>query len=374
MNLSAIQGIGEKKAVAAICLLILAVMIVAAFWPFNPHPANHVAWLSDENGLCFSGRGLILSSGTFKFPDSGTSVGVSLEIWLEPSQERNSTSLLAFSSRANPEQFRLRQAQNYLLILQEPLPTSHHSAMTWLWVPHAFQARKRTYIAITSGAQGTTVYLDGVPTEKSSNFKIIGKDFSGQLIVGGSPVAYDTWRGKLWGVVLFSRELTQAQVSEHYQAWVKGQPEVIKNDQPAALYTFGERAGNTVHNQARSGPDIAIPRSFFIPYKPFLESPWKEFYPNRAYLRGVLINIAGFVPFGFFFCMYLFSGQASGRAVVITILLGAAFSLTIEVLQVFIPMRDSGTTDIFTNTLGTTIGALLCRWRASQGSLPKRKL
>ena len=371
MNLSAFPAIGEKKTLAAICLLILSIMIVAAFWPFTPHPANHVAWLGDENGLRFSGRGIILSSRAFEFPGSGTPAGVSLELWLEPFQERYSTSLLAFSSPANPEQFRLRQSQNYLLVLQESLPTSRHSAMTSLWVPHAFQARKRRFIAITSGAEGTTVYLDGLPAEKSSNFKIAGRDFSGQLIVGGSPVAYDTWRGELLGVSLFGREISPAQVSDHYQDWLKGQAEAIKNDQPAALYTFAERTGNTAHNQAVSGPDLAIPESFLIPYKPFLKAPWKEFYPTRAYLRDVLINIAGFVPFGFFFCMFLSSGQASRKTMIATIVLGTAFSLTIEVLQVFIPMRDSGTTDLFTNTLGTAVGALLCHWKASRTLLRK---
>ena len=103
MNLSAFPAIGEKKTLAAICLLILSIMIVAALWPFTPHPANHVAWLGDENGLRFSGRGIILSSRAFEFPGSGTPAGVSLELWLEPFQERYSTSLLAFSSPANPE-------------------------------------------------------------------------------------------------------------------------------------------------------------------------------------------------------------------------------------------------------------------------------
>jgi glycopeptide antibiotics resistance protein len=118
-----------------------------------------------------------------------------------------------------------------------------------------------------------------------------------------------------------------------------------------------------VRNQVSSGPDLGIPRRFQIPYKPFLKAPWNEFYPYRAYLKDVFINIAGFVPFGFFFCMYLSAaaGKVSRKTVVATIILGAAFSTTIEVLQWFIPVRDSGTTDILTNTLGTTIGATLCR-------------
>jgi glycopeptide antibiotics resistance protein len=59
--------------------------------------------------------------------------------------------------------------------------------------------------------------------------------------------------------------------------------------------------------------------------------------------------------------MYLSWGQASRKTVLATIVLGAVFSLTIEVLQWYIPMRDSGTTDILTNTLGTALGAVLYR-------------
>jgi len=214
---------------------------------------------------------------------------------------------------------------------------------------------------MSSGTGSTTVYLDGIPTERSPVFKITQKDLSGQLIVGTSPTVYDTWRGKLLGLALFGQELTPSQVSEHYRAWLDGRSEVVENSRPVALYTFGERTGHIVHNQIASGPDLTIPDSFRIPYKPLLKAPWNEFYPNFAYLREVFINIAGFIPFGFFFCMFFSSGQPSRKTVVATVVLGTFFSLTIEVLQRYIPMRDSGTTDIFTNTLGTALGALLYR-------------
>lgn len=361
MRLSLFRTVREKKTLAGICLVILCVMIVAAFRPFNLLPANHVTWLSNENGLRFSGGGIVLSPKSFEFPDSRSPAGASLELWLEPSQEEYSAALLSFSSPANPEQFRLRQSHDFLLIIQEPFASARHSGMTPLWVPHAFQAHKRRLIDISSGMQGTTVYLDGVPAESSPTLRITKKDFSGQLVIGTSPAVYDTWRGKLLGLAVFGRELTPSQVSEHYQAWLNERPEAIRGDQPAALYTFAERGGNIVHNQILFGPDLAIPVTFTIPYKPFLKSFWKEFYPTRGYLSDVLINIAGFVPLGFFFCMLFSSGQPSRKTVVATIILGASFSLTIEVLQWYIPSRDSGTTDIFTNTLGTAIGAMLYR-------------
>lgn len=173
MRLSLFRAIREKKTLAILCFGILSVMIVAAFWPFNPNPANHVTWLSNQNGLRFNGGGIVLTTKGSEIANSPSTAGVSLELWLEPSQESYSNALLAFSSPANPEQFRLRQSHDFLLILQEPRPRARHMGMTWLWVPHAFQAHKRGFIAISSGASGTTVYLDGVndaepPHPKSS--------------------------------------------------------------------------------------------------------------------------------------------------------------------------------------------------------------
>lgn len=373
MRLSGFRTIHEKKTIIAICFGILSVMVVAAFWPFNPHPANHVTWLSGENGIRFGGGGLVLSSKDFEFPDAQSPAGASLELWLEPAQEKYPTALLSFSSPANPGQFRLRQAYDFLLVLQESFPSARHSGMTSLWVPHVFQAHKRRFVTISSGEQGTTVYLDGVLAAHSPSFRIAPKDVCGQLVVGTSPVTYDIWRGKLFGLTLFGHELTAAQVLEHYQAWLNGQPEVVKSDQPAALYAFVGRSESIVHNQVVSGPDLVIPDSFSVPYKPFLKSPWQEFYPNQVYFRDVLVNIAGFVPLGFFFCMLFASRQPSQKAMIATIILGAAFSLTIEVLQGFIPMRDSGTTDIITNTLGTAVGAILYRDGALEGLVGRLK-
>src|SRR5215469_141656 len=249
MNLSGSPTFGEKKALASLCLLIFGVMLVAAFWPFRLHPKNRVTWLGNERGLHFGGGGIVLGSKEFEFSDSGATAGVSLEMWVEPSQDKYSAALLAASSRRNPEQFRLRQDSDGLLVLQEPFSSSRHSALAALWVAHAFQAHQRSFISISSGTRGTTVYVDGVPTKKSSTFRLTEKDFSGQLIIGSAPAdTYDTWRGEFLGMALFGRELSQAQVAEHYQAWLHGRPEDLMSDRPAALYVFEEGAGNIVHN------------------------------------------------------------------------------------------------------------------------------
>jgi VanZ family protein len=54
-----------------------------------------------------------------------------------------------------------------------------------------------------------------------------------------------------------------------------------------------------------------------------------------------------------------------------TVLCGAAISLTIEILQEYIPGRDSGLLDVITNTFGTFLGALLFRWAPMQNLMRK---
>ena len=66
---------------------------------------------------------------------------------------------------------------------------------------------------------------------------------------------------------------------------------------------------------------------------------------------------SGFVPFGISFAAYFSVARPVRRAALLTIALGLSVSLTIEILQAFLPNRDSGTSDLITNTLGTWIGA-----------------
>ncbi len=67
------------------------------------------------------------------------------------------------------------------------------------------------------------------------------------------------------------------------------------------------------------------------------------------------------MPFGFFVCAYLSADPPCRRAALLAIFLGALFSLLIELLQFYVPVRDSNVLDIITNSFGTFLGILLYR-------------
>jgi hypothetical protein len=356
----------------AICAGVLCAILVAGLWPLNPIPSNEVSPLADQNGLAIGRDGTIYSPNAFKIAAPGEDSFCSLDIWLIPSGGvvKTSVTILAFYTPDNPMQFRLKQYLDELLVQRDYRDEQNHLKTAEIKIERAFREKEKILFTITSSPKGTVVYGNGEFRESSSRFGLTCKSFAGQLIVGSSPVSYNTWQGKLLGLAFFHQSLSKEQASRHYRAWSQGlNPVDFQNERVFALYTFEQGSGRTVHDGTGSSPDLYIPGTFRILHKKFLTPPWEEFSFDRSYGWDVLVNVAGFIPLGFFFYAFFAWDRSRNWAAVATIVLGGLTSLTIEVLQVFLPPRSSGVTDIITNTLGTIVGVILCRWRPVQDSL-----
>jgi hypothetical protein len=234
-----------------------------------------------------------------------------------------------------------------------------------IYADDVFSHQKAVFVTISSDVSGTRVYADGALVRKSSNFRLSSSDLTGRFVVGNSPTTTDYWSGQVREVAIYNRELSADEVSEHYANLTENKPTGLAENQGAvALYLFNEGNGNVVHNQVDSATNLLIPERFFVLHAQFLETPWREFYPDWSYWRDVGINVAAFIPLGFFFCAYYSSAGRIKRAALMTIILGFIVSLTIEVSQAFLPTRDSGMTDLITNTFGTALGTILFAWIA----------
>jgi hypothetical protein len=349
----------------AICALVLVGILIAGLWPFHT-PRNEVSWLSHENGLLFGKYGSIVTAGPFKVHSPRADSSCSIEIWLEPGRVNASGTILAFywpESRVVP--FALRQSLGDVELLSTIDDPLHHVKRAKVYGDDVFSRHKQALVTISAGPLGTAIYADGALVKRTPNFRLSSQQLTGQFVIGNAPATTDNWSGKLRGLALYDRELTADEVSQHYEYWTKGkQAGLAGSDGTMALYLFNEGNGNIVHNKVDSATDLLIPERFFVLHQQFLERPWDEFRQGWSYWKDIGINIAGFVPLGFFFCAYFSSSRETKRAVAITIVFGFAVSLTIEILQAFLPTRDSGMTDLITNTLGTAVGVILCAWLA----------
>jgi VanZ family protein len=318
-----------------------------------------VSWVDNGNGLHFGKYGVILGTGSWNPHDWKEGTGCSIEIWLQPDHVDRGGTVLGFYSPENRiVTFSLHQSLDDLLLRHTAAYSQRFVRNKW-YIEHSFAENKQIFITITSNSRSTAVYVNGNLTRNSPHFRLSSADLTGQLVIGNNPIVDNGWQGQLRGLAIYDRELTPAEIMHHYSAWTALSTRNIKSEKPAALYSFTEGAGNVVHNQMGSGNGLQIPQRYLVLHQQFLERPWDEFDPSWAYCRDVLINIGGFIPLGFFFCAYFTMARSFERSFLASIIFGAVVSCLIEVLQSFLPTRDSGMTDIITNTMGSGIGAAL---------------
>ncbi len=364
-----------KRTVGGLCVCTLIIVLVAGLWPFHA-PKNSVTWLAKRKGLLFRDHGSVLSSSAFPVHGSGDNTSGSLEIWLEPAQSKGRNTILAFEGFRRAEiPFLLQQNGAALVVQRLNIDDEGNSRTAEFAIESALPEKRRAFVTITLGPRHTSAYINGVLVKTS---EILGRTagiFTGRLVLGNSLTASDSWSGQILGLAIYEHELTPTKVFNHYEDWTTNyRPMLPQNEQPAALYLFSEGAGNVVQNQLGSSIDLIIPRQYFVLQSSFLSLPWHHYHSTWSYWEDVGINIVGFIPLGFFSVAYFATARAGRHADAMAIVLGFVTSLAIEVLQAYLPTRDSGMNDLVTNTGGTGLGVLLYRSSSFQRFVTKATL
>lgn len=362
----------ERKRTKALCVVAVVAVLIATLWPFNPSPRNGVIWLHGTTGLKFEKAGLVVSRGLLR-PADTEAESYSLELLLRPASTRSAYTILAFYTPTRPRQLLVRQWTDGLLVTHDAAVENDKTKTIKFDVDHVFRRGRLVLVTISSGPNGTTVYLDGQPAGSFSRFKISRSELSAEIVLGTSPVTYHPWPGELRGLAIYSKELTPADALRHYKEWTDsgGHPDL---DGAIARYAFAEAAGREVRNEVISGPNLEIPATFSVPHKGLLRSPAKEFKADWMYASDILVNIAGFVPLGLIVCAYLAWTRSRWKAILVTTVACGILSFMIEVLQYYIPRRGSNTTDIITNTLGAALGAMIAQSSVVRRILGRIKL
>jgi hypothetical protein len=374
------RGIAFYGAIfAVVCVLMLG----TGLWPFNFRASNNVSWLGDRNGVNFSGYGMVISSESWNeghtlFPDKS----ISLELWLRPLTETSSLpSILTLYDERTPYIFFIGQWRSHLAIrsrTDDPAARKPGKSYQEVGLSNGLLKDIDTFITITSGPEGTTIYQNGTRARVSPRHRLLA-GYRGEpvrLILGNAHSGGSYWTGHMSGLAIYNRTLNSQQVAHNYQEWIhKGFPSDT-NDGRIALYVFDERKGLIVNNREGSNNHLVIPEIFTPVDLTVLHFPWHDdFQWNRSFFQDVTINIAGFIPFGFF-CAGLMMKTRRFRmsaVYVLTILFGSAFSLAIELLQVYLPTRDSALLDLICNAVGTLLGVIIFHTILSASQVPQRE-
>ncbi len=346
----------NNKGLAAICLLVVAGILAAALWPFSPHPRNEVTWAPDGRGLRFGDYGSIFSSSDAVRPPSPDG-NCSLEIWLTPGLTDDFNVILAYARPDNPRQFMVGQNGDsfYAVRIRDG-----SSKGPYIEVKRVFHQGTPVLLTLTAGKQGTKVYMNGKLAKTRLDFGLTADALAGRMVVANSPVGNNSWSGLLQGIAVYGVELSEEDVARHYDAWSAGDRSNLVAQGSDVLYLFREGSGTAIHNLGASKqPDLYIPAHYLILNPGFLRPFWKDYYGDAVAIKDVVNNIVAFIPLGFLLAAWLSGFQSVGRSFWLALFIGSLLSLTIEVLQYFIPMRISDTMDWLLNTGGTMIGAWL---------------
>ena len=349
----------ERKPLAILCVLAVLALIYATLWPFNPTPRNGVSWLTDANGLRFTGGGIVLTNGALQ-PVQGADSGDScaIEIYLRSVTQDDAGNLLTFSSDEDPDAIFLRQWHESLLINRATHPRGHTPGVILFEVDDVLRLNQLVLVTISSGPDGTTLYIDGKIAGSDPKFHIRRSALYRQVVLGISPSTFDDWKGEVRGLAIYGEQVSPAEAAAHYAQWTKAtRPE--ETNHLLARYDFSERGGNTIHSDVASAPALVIPDHFFIPRKTMLTAVGDQFEWTAIWRQDVLQNVIGFMPLGFVLCGFFALSRSRAQAILISTICGGLLSFSIEFLQYYIPRRDSGWTDVITNSTGTLLGALI---------------
>jgi VanZ like family len=365
----------NTKLLDVVCIAVLCIILSLGLWPFHT-PPNDVTWLGERNGLRLGRYGTAISSGAFRMPSPlGDELAGTVEIWLQPARMWDGGAFLSFSMPEDLLRLSLHQSLTDLLVRATILDSQNRRRPVGFYVDDVFRRKGPAFIAVTAGTKGFAVYIDGVLARRAPPVRLPANPFTGRIVLGGAPGQEDSWTGRLLGFAIYGREVSEARLLRHYQTWTQtGRPEPSEDDGNTALYLFDERSGSVIHSRVKSGVDLSIPEKYAVLDQIFLEPFWKEFSMSESYWSAVLKNVVGFIPLGFCFCARLSLARGVKRVALTTVLLGTLVSITIEVLQSQLPTRDSGMTDIFTNTLGTWVGVALFRSGPAQSIFTKLML
>ncbi|MCP4990673.1 MAG: hypothetical protein GY928_32910 [Colwellia sp.] len=362
----------KKILLLTIFIVTCIVTLVAGLWPFF-WPKNAVEWISDKNGISFYGTGIaytpdVFSSVTQNLSQSGNSL--SIELWLQsrvkPMKHLNHwhiarwhyAQILSLYTNGNSREFEIAQRKSDLVICSR---SSNEKIIT---LQNAISFDKIQFITITSGTDGTTIYLDGKLVKFYQKYPLIAENkmISGKLLLGNAPDMEYPWTGKLFGLAIYDRLLTSEEVQQNYRAWSEHRvPLPSKKKGPLIQYLLDEHHGTLAHNSSSHQYNLLIPKTFQEFRQKDLFQSWKEFRPKSFGNKDFFVNVLGFIPFGFFLSAYLYNAKNPSRyhIYLITISLGIGISLAIEILQIYIPTRSPSLIDLTNNILGTAIGAVL---------------
>ncbi len=337
----------------------LLAAVFATLWPFNFLQRN-LASPVPAGGLTFRQPAIAFT----QTPPSKLARLEKFTLVLRAASlsSRERACLLDYGTDEHHTNLRLQQENDQLDVWVESAG-AHPGA--GLHLPHVFEHSDTTTIVVSFDGEKLHVWKAGGArkTTQIGPGEHIYWDSSATLTLGSLVDGQNGWRGTIFLLAVTDQPTESAML-----------PDQDSLRETAVLYY------DFMNPPAREIPDGAgpvrnplwIPEQYTVPSRIILASPAHYNWHTRWFAFDMAVNIIAFLPFGFLGGMVFTRRLGSiSKGVAVTILAAFLFSLSVELLQAWLPSRNSSMVDLFCDVAGAGTGAWLAGLPAVQRTIQR---
>lgn len=344
-------------------VLAWLVFIVTLFFglkPFNFISRNDICFDENAEGIQFNLSSVAKESHLRSIAYTEKSIEIppysSLSICLElaPACKPFGLGCIVVINDGQPQPpLIIAQWQHYLIIRsrrsEDPsrMPYQEHGA------PNCFVSGETSRILVAYKSGETNIYLNEELVSQKKGFDLVERNLpmTGRIVFGSDGVV----NGKSWVGAIKHFAL--------YDEFIAPADQLNETSFPLIEYDFCNFQDWCVPNRQAETFDLRVPKYYkSLIFKRFDRlSSWEEHVAESK--SDIIINIFGFMPFGF--AVYiLLQRRIRSRLILflMTCLIAVFFSLIIESLQLFLPSRIPSQIDIVCNGLGGFVAACVANF------------
>lgn len=329
--------------------MYIAAGVVATLWPFN-FLQHNLASFSPGGGLVFRQPAIAFTrtppsklAGLEKF---------TVQLRLVSFSTREQACILDYATEEHHTNLRLQQERDQLDVWIESAGSRPGAG---LHIPHVFGRSDTITITVSFDGEKLHAWVAG-GSRKSTQIgpgEHLRWDSTASLALGSLVDGQNGWRGEIFSLSVTDRPTEQSKSPGTDSV----QGSVILS------YDFTHPFQGEVQDTGMGAPaTLVIPERYTVPSRIILAPPAHYNWRTRWFVFDMAGNIIVFLPFGLLGTIILFTKTGrTGRSIAITVLAAFLFSLTVELLQAWLPSRNSSMVDLFSDVTGAGIGAWCAR-------------
>lgn len=345
-------------------VILVAIYLVVGLWPFAFLQPNRVEWIGGERGLSFRPKSIAFASEPLPASPAGAGwEGFTIEMDLEPGAEQigGAPHFLTIHDGKLPSSLVLGQWKDGLVVRfrhdAQPTPRGYRET----GARGVLRPSVPVILTLRGEAGGMSFFTNGVLVRRAGIEWPRSTVLRGRLVIGDGAAGNEAWTGIIRGLAIHGEALSSQEIASRSAHWQAGTTDLLRERASLiAFHAFAEGTGRETRDESGTGAVLRFPEVYRPVQTVVLQPFWRGGTIEFSDRRDSVINVLGFVPFGFCYLLQRWRRRPDSlpRQFFLVVLAGLSVSLTIELIQVGLPGRDSSLRDLVCNSLGTLLGAL----------------